>query len=359
MNATAAWFELAKAPMQPGFVAGSRRKIKQRDKKISTDSAQRRYQRGVEESKAKEMKEQQRKNVLESRGSELSAQADEARGREQDENFKFFEQRQKEQEDQKDRADYQRQLRAKEQERKREQAAIDRKQKLRERQARVKIQEKQAKERSRSARAREAEETARQRQAVRDYVNDPQRQNRMFGSVRGAEREAVQGRGETKLSPLERLRIGSGGKIGETWRQTLGRNVQTVRGKPTDATEQRQPAMTSAEAQEAGLQPGFKANQPLATLTAEQRRASNQKLIQNLERQRASGNISEQSAKLLNELQQEEDKNVEEDKKTEAREAGPTAQEMRDYETRREQREEALTTALTDLNNFLREPRTT
>ena len=353
MNATAAWFELAKAPMKPGFVAGSRRKIKQRDKKISTDSAQRRYQRGVEESKAKEMKEQQRKDVLESRGSELSAQADEARGKKQDENFKFFEQRQKEQEDQKDRADYQRQLRAKEQERKKEQAAIDRKQKQRERQARVDTQQGQAKIERDRAKVREAEETARQRQAVSDYVNDPQRQDRMFGNVRGAERDAVQGRGETKLSPLERLRIGSGGKMGETWRQTLGRNVQTVRGKPTDATEQRQPAMTSAEAQEAGLQPGFKANQPLATLTAEQRRASNDKLIQNLQRQQASEKgISAQSGKLLNDLLEQQKKDKEEkDKEDRVKENMPTEQQIRDVITG--QRElgtklDALSTTLKD-----------
>ena len=353
MNATAAWFELAKAPMKPGFVAGSRRKIKQRDKKISTDSAQRRYQRGVEESKAKEMKEQQRKDVLESRGSELSAQADEARGKEQDENFKFFEQRQKEQEDQKDRADYQRQLRAKEQERKKEQAAIDRKQKQRERQARVDTQQGQAKIERDRAKVREAEETARQRQAVSDYVNDPERQDRMFGNVKGAEREAVQGKGEEKLSPLERLRIGSGGKMGETWRQTLGRNIQTVRGRPTDATEQKQPAMTSAEAQEAGLQPGFKANQPLATLTAEQRRASNDKLIQNLQRQQASEKgISAQSGKLLNDLLEQQKKDKEEkDKEDRVKENMPTEQQIRDVITG--QRElgtklDALSTTLKD-----------
>ena len=134
------------------------------------------------------------------------------------------------------------------------------------------------------------------RQQERQLLEDPRLQG--IGNWRG-----------DRMMARHRLRTGArvvpGENRIETRRETLGRNWKKVMGKDKGNI---QPTLS--------MRPGYKANQSLTSLPEAERKESNQKHIDRLQADVDSGKASEQTARLLESMIQERDKEA--DKTTEA-----------------------------------------
>jgi len=134
------------------------------------------------------------------------------------------------------------------------------------------------------------------RQQERQLLEDPRLQG--IGNWRG-----------DRMMARHRLRTGARAVPDEnrleTRRETLGRNWKKVMGKDKGNV---QPTLSMRE--------GYKVNQPLAAVPEAQRKESNQKHIDRLQADVDSGKASEQTARLLESMIQERDKEA--DKTTEA-----------------------------------------